>query len=406
MKREMIVRAVALVCAFSSVGVSAWAQETEDPFETARFRFGPIRFTPAIEITSLGHDSNVFNDADNPKGDTTAAFGPTVQLWMRPAGTRLSARVGGQYLYFKTYSNERAWNTRNEAKWEVPLARLTPFVEGSYVNTQERQGYEIDARARRHDDSYGGGTSLRISGKSEFVVSFKRTNIEYDQDEAFLGAVLADTLNRHEDVACAQFRYALTPLTTFVVDTSVGRDRFEFANIRDTDSLKVMPGFDIKPSALISGRVFVGYRQFDPLSAAVPDYRGIAASVEATYIHGSTRYEAKVNRDLAYSYEALRPYYALFDTGLTVTQRVTHSWELVGRGSRQTLAYRQLASLGTPEGGTDRGYVYGAGIGYRPGEVLRLGFDANYYTRRAEVEGRRDYEGLRVFGSIAYGIRQ
>jgi hypothetical protein len=32
--------------------------------------------------------------------------------------------------------------------------------------------------------------------------------------------------------------------------------------------------------------------------------------------------------------------------------------------------------------------------------------DTNYYTRRSEVEGRRDYDGLRVFGSIKYGIRQ
>jgi hypothetical protein len=405
MKGE-ILQAFALVCVFSALGVSASAQEAEDPFETARFRLGPLRFTPAIEITSLGHDSNVFNDADNPKSDTTAAFGPTVQLWMRPAGTRLSARTGGQYLYFKTYSNERAWNTRNEAKWEVPLARLTPFVEGSYVNTQERQGYEIDSRARRHDDSYGGGTALRVSGKTEFVVGFKRTNIEYDQDEAFLGTVLAEALNRREDLTRLQFRYVLTPLTTFVVDANVGRDRFELTNIRDTDSIKVMPGFDIKPMALISGRVFVGYRQFDPRSAALPDYRGVVASVEATYIRGATRYEVKVDRDLAYSFEALRPYYALFDTGLAVTQRVTHSWEIVGRGSRQTLAYHQLASLGDSDAGTDRGYVYGGGIGYLAGEVMRLGVDANYYTRRAQVEGRRDYEGLRIFGSIRYGIRQ
>jgi hypothetical protein len=404
--KSVLVRALALVCAFSAIGVSAAAQTVEDPYETARFRFGPIRFTPAIEITSVGHDSNVFNEAENPKSDTTAAFGPTVQLWMRPANTRLTARFGGQYLYFKEFKDERAWNTRNEAKWEVPLSRLTPYVEGSYVNSQERQGYEIDSRSRRHDDSFGFGSGLRLSGKTEFVVGFKRANVEYAQDEAFLGAVLAEALNRREDVTRVQFRYALTPLTTFVVETDVARDRFELTSTRDTDSIKVMPGFDIKPMALISGRVFVGYRQFEPLSPAVPAYRGIVAEVNATYVRSSTRFEVKVNRDLAFSYEALRPYYELFDTGLTVTQRVTRSWELVGRGSRQTLAYRQLASTGSGDGGVDRGYVLGGGLGYRVGEVLRLGADANYYTRRAEVEGRRDYEGLRVFGSIAYGIRQ
>ena len=405
MKSE-IVRALALVCAFSSAGVSASAQEVEDPYETARFRFGPIRFTPAIEVTSLGHDSNVFNEPENPKGDTTAAFGPMVQIWMRPGGTRLSARLGGQYLYFKEFADQRAWNTRNEAKWEVPLARLTPFVEGRYVNSQERQGYEIDSRARRHDDSFAGGTSLRVSGKTELVFSFKRSNIEYDEDEAYQGTSLANELNRREDISRMQFRYSLTPLTTFVVEGDFGRDRFDVANVRDTDSIKVMPGLDIKPLALVSGKLFVGYRAFDPLSAEVPDYRGLVARVEATYVRSSTRFEVKVDRDVAYSYEALRPYYALLDAGLTVTQRVTRSWELVGRGSRQRLAYRQVASEGGADAGTDKGYVAGGGVGYRMGETLRLGVDANYYTRRSEVEGRSDYEGLRVFGSISYGIRQ
>ena len=399
-------RALVLVCAFSACAAPVLAQEPEDPYETARFRFGPIRFTPAIEITSVGHDSNVFNEAENPRADTSAAFGPLVQIWMRPGGTRFTARLGGQYLYFREFANERAWNTRNEAKWEVPLARLTPFVEGKYSNTQERQGYEIDSRARRRDDSVGFGTGLRLSGKTELIVSFRRSNIEYDDQAAFLGASLAEALNRREETARVQFRYALTPLTTFVVDTDIMRDRFELTTLRDTDSVRVMPGFELKPFALISGRVFVGYRQFEPLSAAVPEYRGLVAAVNATYVRGSTRFELKVDRDVAFSFEALRPYYALFDTGLTVTQRVTRSWELVGSGARQTLAYRQLASLGDEDGGVDRGYTVGGGLGYLAGETLRLGVDANYYTRRAEFEGRRDYEGLRVFGSIRYGIRQ
>ena len=57
-------------------------------------------------------------------------------------------------------------------------------------------------------------------------------------------------------------------------------------------------------------------------------------------------------------------------------------------------------------GKPDVGYIAGAGLGYRVGEILRLGVDANYYTRRSEIEGQRDYEGLRVFGSIVYGIQQ
>ncbi|CAN5704814.1 hypothetical protein BH24ACI5_BH24ACI5_19340 [soil metagenome] len=404
---SMITRVVALAFACLGAALPAAAQDTPDPFETARFRLGPVRFTPAIQITSLGRDSNVFNEADDPRSDTTAAVGPAVQIWMRPAGTRLSVKFGGQYLYFKEHDNQRGWNSSSEGRWEVPLSRLTPFISGSYINSRERQGYEIDSRSRRRDASGTAGSSLRLSGRTSFIVSFSRFDAKYDDEEAFLGTTLADALNRREDTTRVQFRYVLTPLTTFVVDTDVGRDRFKVTPLRNADSIRVMPGFEIKPLALISGRVFVGYRQFDPLTAALPDYRGVVAAVEATYVRGSTRFEGRVDRDVAYSFEAARPYYALFDLGLTVTQRVTNAWELVGRGSRQTLAYRQVTSLDTPLApASDRGHTFGGGIGYLVAETFRLGMDVNYYTRRSQFEGRRDYEGLRVFGSISYGIQQ
>jgi hypothetical protein len=405
--KPVLFRALALACACLGTGVSANAQEAADPFETARFRLGPVRFTPVFEITSIGHDSNVFNEAEDPKSDTTAAFGPTVQLWMRPAGTRLSARVGGQYLYFREFANERSWNTRNEVRWEVPLARVTPFVEGNFVNSQERQGYEIDARARRTDHGFTAGSALRLSGKTSFVVSHRRSNVEYDEDETFQSASLGEALNRQEDLTRIQFRYELTPLTTLVVDTDVVRDRFDLNDVRDADSVRVLPGFELHPLALISGRVFVGFRQFDPLSSGLPDYRGVVASVDATYILlGSTRFQFKVDRDVVYSYEALRPYYALLDTGVTVTQRVTHAWEVVGRASRQTLAYRHVQAPIAGDPGSDRGRTLGGGIGYRIGEALRVGVDANHYSRRSEFDSGRNYDGVRVFGSISYGIRQ
>lgn len=400
-------RALALVCAFVSLGVPAAAQDAEDPFDTARFRFGPIRFTPAIQITSVGRDSNIFNQAEDPQSDTTAAIGPLVQLWMHPGRTRLSAKVGGQYLYFKKFADQRAWNTSNEARFEAPLSRLTPFIEGTYVNSQERQGYEIDSRSRRRDDSVTAGTSLRVGGKSAFVVSFRRANAKYDENASFLGTELAKALNRQEDRTQVQFRYTLTPLTTFVVDTNMSRDRFAVTNVRDADSVRVMPGFEFKPLALVAGRVFVGYREFKPLSDSLPDYRGVIASVDASYVsRGSTRFQVKVDRDVMYSFEAARPYYALLDFGLTVTQRITPAWEILARGSRQTLRYRLLDAGNSAAPPADRGYIYGAGLGYLLGETFRLGLDVNSYTRRSEFEGRRDYEGVRIFGSISYGIQQ
>ena len=401
-------RAVVSLCLFAATAAPAAAQTIQDPYESARFQMGPVRFTPALQITSLGRDSNIFNEAENPKADTTAAIGPSVQLWIRPGGTRLSSHVGAQYLYFRQYDNQRAWNTAADGRWEVPLSRFTPYAEGSYINSKERVGYEIDSRSRRQDDMVGAGTEFRLTGTTKLVFGFRRFNAKYDEKESFVGEQLARALNRREDRSLVQFRYSITPLTTFLVEGELGRDRFEQANVRDSDTVKVMSGFQIKPLALISGKVTAGYRQFNPLASILPDYRGLAVNVDAAYIsRGSTRYQVKVSRDVAYSFEPTRPYYGLLDMGLEVTQRLGPTWEAVGRGGRQVLNYRLLASSEVQaKSPNDRGYVAGAGVGYRPAETLRLGVDANYYTRKSELAGVRDYEGLRVFGSISYGIMQ
>ena len=403
--RSRRVRTLALVCALVSAALPAAAQDPEDPFETARFRLGPVRFTPLLEVTSLGRDSNVFNEPDNPRSDTTAAIGPTIRYWMRPGKVLVTGRTSGQYLYFREYDSQRAWNTANDLEIEVALARLTPFVTGQFIDTKDRVGYEIDSRSRRRDISATAGTALRIGGKTDLVASYSRFKGEYDEDETFLGATLARELNHEEERTELQFRHALTPLTTFVVRNELGRDRFDSTPLRDSDSVRIMPGFVLKPAALISGEVFVGYRRFDALDAGLTDYSGVVAAVNATYIRNATRFDVRVDRDLAYSYSIDRPYYALLDTTLTVTHRFPSPFELVGRVGRAALAYR-LADGDTTGAPTDRGYTYGGGIGVLPGDTLRLGFDVIYSSRRSEVAGRRDFEGTRIFGSISYGIRQ
>jgi hypothetical protein len=383
----------------------ALAQESSDPAEAARFHFGPLRFTPSVALTNVGLDSNVFNEID-PKSDTTTAVGPAVNLWMKIGPSRFSGKASGQYLYFKEYENQRSWNSTGEGRWEVPLARLTPFVSASYANTRERPGFEIDSRARRRDDSIGVGTELRLTSKTALTLDATRAHYIFDPNETFLGSTLAIALNHTSDAADLKLRYRLTPLTTFVIEGEAIADRFAFTTIRNADSVKMMSGFQLKPLALISGSAFVGYRRFNALDTDVPDYTGLVASVDAAYTVSATRLAVKVNRDLIYSFEPTEPYYGLTAVDLTITERVTRAWEIVVRGGWQSLDYQQLASMADLGGRVDKGRVYGAGVGYRVGEILRIGVDANYYARVSDTLTLHNYEGFRVGASFSYGLPQ
>ena len=404
----MRIRIVVLVCLIIG-GVAqdrAAAQDIPDTAEAGRFRLGPLRFTPSIALTSLGIDDNVFNEDLDPKQDTTAAVGPAVNLWMKLGRSRMTGKVSGQYLYFSKYQNQRAWNTTEEGRWEVPLSRLTPFVTGTYANTKERPGFEIDSRAHQRSHAVALGTEFRLSAKTSAVLTATRSAVAFDEGETFLGADLAAALNRRSDAEALQLRFKLTSLTTFVAGAEAIQDRFTFGAVRNADSIRVLPGFEFKPSALISGKVFVGFRRFNALDETVPDYAGPVAAVDAMYVHGATRLSVRVNRDLAYSYELTQPYYALTDLGLVLTQRITDVWDVVGRGGLQTLEYQQLQSIPTANVRTDRIRQYGAGVGYRVGQTLRLGFDAVRYRRQSSEFTLREYDGLRFGASISYGLPQ
>ncbi|MGE3404654.1 MAG: hypothetical protein AB7K63_18850, partial [Vicinamibacterales bacterium] len=80
---------LALVCA----SPAAFAQQADDPVDTARIQLGPLGVTPTLSLNNLGVDSNVFNTTVNPQRDYTATLTPSADAWFR-AGRSLTAIQG------------------------------------------------------------------------------------------------------------------------------------------------------------------------------------------------------------------------------------------------------------------------------------------------------------------------
>src|SRR6185436_18760297 len=106
-----------------------------------------------------------------------------------------SGRLGGQYVYFKEFDNQRAWNTDEALRFELPLTRITPFVEGKYANTRTRPGFEIDSRARQLSRIAAVGAEIRFSPKTSVIISEDFSQTLFDPGETFLGAVLSEQLD-------------------------------------------------------------------------------------------------------------------------------------------------------------------------------------------------------------------
>jgi len=384
--------------------LSAPAAEAQsvDPVETARVQVGPLGVTPSFSLRNLGIDSNVFNAINDPKRDFTFTASPELSVWFRAGDSRLAVHSRADLVYFSRYASERSIDGEFKARWDVPFNRVTPWVSAGYLHARQRAGYEIDLRSERTAEQWGGGVMVRVTPMTAVGITAGRMTHRHDADEFFRGSSLQQTLNRETTRTAFDVRHDLTPLTTVVIEVESVRDRFEYSPLRDADSMRVQGGFDLDRSALIFGRGRVGYRSVEGVDASLPSFRGVTAAVDAgTTLFGRARVDVAVMRDLAYSIEAIYPYYVQTGATLTVTPQLTDTWDVQGRAGTQRLAYEAARDFAAIER-VDRYSLVGGGIGYRFGRDLRLGFNVDRERRRSPLQSR-EYAGYRAGTSVTYG---
>lgn len=402
-----------LVCALQmTIAALASAQgllqqpQLPDPEATGRFRLGFIRFTPSIALTNLGVDTNVFNELEDPKEDFTLSIGPQAEFWSRLGPrARLYGNVGMHYDYFQKYDSQRSFGTSDALRLDVDLGRLMPFVDGLYTNTRTRPGFEIDERARFENLSGRAGVSIRVQSKTKLLLWARESQFRYDDGAEFQSASLSRALDRDSSTYGGGAQVELTPLTTLLVDVETGKDRFLRSPGRDADTYRVLSGFTFKPFALINGTVALGYRNFETLSPLVPDFGGFVAQVNLGYTLRATRFGGTYDRDVTYSFQNTEPYYLQTDWELNVMQKITTTWDVVGRFGYYRLDYEIVGIPGERQR-TDSGRRFGGGVGYTLGQYVRLGFDVDYLDRRSEADVIRDYDGIRAGMTITYGTKQ
>ena len=385
----------------------AAAQDSSDLAADARVHLGPLAFTPTLTIVNAGIDDNVFNEPPiaGPKRDFTLTFEPKADWWLRMGRTWVLGNVTEGFVYYDKYADQRSINGFYKAGWLVPLNRLTLQANGSYLTSRDRPGFEIDARARRFETAFDGAIEVRALSKTFVGLKAKRQQIEYDKSDSFLEQSLRLQLNRTVMDGAVTFRHEVTPLTSVTVDVEKEQTRFAFAPLRDSDSTQILAGLKFDPYALVKGSVSVGYRDFRPLVAGLPAYKGSTAAVDLTYVAlAATKLAVKGMRDVQYSFDINQPYYLQTGINGEITQKIFGPVDIVARGGYATLEYRNRAGadLILPDR-TDKVYLYGGGIGYHLGKDARVGFNVDRQRRDSPVP-LRQYEGLRYGTSLTYGF--
>lgn len=409
MKSISLTRAVSTLTLMLTAVAPLHAQTPEGGPDPARVRvrIGPLWMNPTVSLTNLGVDDNVFNEPDNlsPKRDVTFTVTPTTDLWLRMGRTWVNGSIKEDLVWYQTYATERAANSSYKLGWKVPLNRLVVDVGAAYLNSRERPGYEIDARALRTEAAYKGAVEIRALSKTFFGVRAERQQVDFDKETVFLGANLQSELNHVTTSAGVTVRHQLTPLTSVTLAASRSQDRFEFSTLRDSDSDTAAVTMAFDPFALIKGSATLGYRDFHPRSSGVDDYKGLTAAIDLSYsLLGVTKFSVRVLRDVQYSFDVNQPYYLQTGVDGSIAQQIFGPFDVVGRLGVQSLAYRDRAGTAVlVSDRVDSVRTYGAGVGYHLGKDLRLGFNVDH-SRRVSDLARREYSGFRFGTAVTYGL--
>jgi len=279
-----------------------------EAIESMPIHAGPVGLRPSVSITNLGTDSNVFNSADHPQDDFTATIVPRIVARVRAGRLLFSYGANTDFVYFKDFKDEESVNFGSEGRLDANLGHLQPYVSTGWVSTKDRLNAELDARVPRTQRTIMGGTRIAVASRTSLVINARRFDLDFDDGTQFDGADLAHNLNSRADSVEAGVQLALTPLTTLNMTASLQRDRFDSGPERDADTFRLTPSLQFDPTSLIRGTVMVGYRHFETIDPALPDYSGVIAQVLAGYtLLERTKFDLDLMRDAQYSYEDHEP---------------------------------------------------------------------------------------------------
>jgi hypothetical protein len=372
--------------------------------EPASVYVGPVGVTPSVALFNGGVDSNVFNEASDPKSDTAFILEPEAVVTLDAGPVRGDGSTRARYLYFDKYSGERSLDLNADGGLEVGLGRFTPWTRALVDGGRHRINHEIDLRVRHLTSDVQVGLDARVAGRTVASLAVGRSDYGFDPGEVFLQANLQELLNRKAISATLEVRQTLTAGLSVLGQVNVAAPRFRFAPQRDADILRLQTGVITNAGDRATGAIRLGYMRLNAVGTALTDYRGFVGSVDEDLRLGSrTRLRVTGIRDVDFSFDTLFPYYIRSGAVADLRAQLSRVWDVDLRAEGERMIHEPAPGATVARYSDQYGFV-GGGIGLRIARGLRLGVEGGREERDSPVAGR-GFIGYRAGAAIVVGIR-
>jgi hypothetical protein len=369
---------------------------------TGLLRLGPAHIAPGVTVRGAGWDSNIFDEATDPKEDYVIAVVPDVAVFTRVPMVQVSAYGGVDISRYVEYESENSTGYAVRGRIDFLLSRLRPFVGSARIRTRERPNGEIDARANRLEQEWSGGVAYDLSDHSAFYVSAFQNTVRYDN--AFEeGVNLSTSLDHDSNDYSVGVRTELTPLTTLTVSGSYQEDKFHNDMLRNGDNRLATGTVNIGADGIVSGVASVSYKDYRPVNPAVKPFRGVTALGALTYSFLEVgRLTFNGLRTTEYSFDTTEAYYLENTATLYYTQQLFGGVDAQVRGGRSLFDY---AYSNTTPAHKDRLDTVGGSVGYNLSNRTRISANYEYTRRRSPVLPERNYDRRRAYLAWTYAAQ-
>lgn len=353
-----------------------------------------LAVTPALPLTRVGVDSNVFNSSGERRSDFVVELTPQVDARLDLRRVRVDADVSAGLQYYRTIRSERAVNPGYGASAEIDVARrITLTVGDRFRSTRDRFSYDLDTRVRRDERETGAGIAAGPIGRLRVGVSASRWERRLPHEASFDGQALRPTLEERRRSLTAWAGMELTETSMLTVSYIPTTYRFPFFPARDAGASEVRAGATFAHGALVQGTAHVAWLRYNPKTPAFDRFSGLVGGGSLWHTwRERTEIGIRGDRSTGSSYQAASSFSVNDRYGGWIRQGLFRRFDVVLQADRVQHAYRGFrapdASGAVPP--TLWATRYGLQLGVLVGHS-RVAFEAT----REERRGVRGYDNWR-----------
>ena len=379
--------------------------------ENARWRFGPFRIRPSLELRNVGYDNNVYQmrQENDPIGDYTASIALPFTFYL-PFRDRMIAYFDVSPGY-DFYLNEKQQSGFIYSY--SPGLRFLFFnrfvLSGSYLYQKQKQRPTAEFDRRIYVDTDGFDASLFYESGLVSAIGFSgsKRKIRYEDIEEGLSYAVA--LNREERNGRFEFYHRIFIESDFFL--TAGYTDYRFENIesrwRDSYSYEVTSGIRFPLLGRARGELSLGYRWLINREDEKKRFSGLIGDTGLEFRLGWFNLRFQFNRDFQFSYSTSSLYFTShrFGTGLSfyLTQRIRLDYDF-SYGESQ---YPEAELVRMPDGSAeqikrkDKYLTHSAGIVFRIKRNIGIGLTVNYWERDSNILGVGRSRGF-IGGYLTY----